>query len=375
MNDALKRTSLYESHLLAGAKMVDFHGFSLPIWYSSIQEEHLATRSSAGIFDVSHMGFFRFTGKEVLKWLSSVSTQNFEKFSPGRCGYAHFLDTNGHIIDDMIFAVSRQDEVLGVPNSTMVATMYGWLHSHLPEDNSIEIEDLSGETSIIALQGPESSSVLIETLGEDNAVGKFKSREILENDLQITGWIQGTGYTGESGVEIFVPNEQAPMLWDSLCSKNAVTPVGLGARDTLRLEKGFLLSGQDFLWPELGASVNLPANFLARTSLETSVPYGLDLSHNFIGKEALVESDKSPFRWRGMLCLDRGPSPRLGHAVYDGPDEGANLVGHITSGGPSPSLEMSGIAMGYLTQSEGEVWIQSSKKRRVRSVIKEPPFI
>ncbi len=120
MQSAPKRTALFDSHISAGGKMVDFHGFDLPIWYSSIQEEHLSTRSSGGVFDVSHMGLFRFRGDDVRSWLSSVSTQEYMKFRPGTCGYSHFLDPNGHIIDDMIFAVRSEVEVLGVPNSTMV---------------------------------------------------------------------------------------------------------------------------------------------------------------------------------------------------------------------------------------------------------------
>ena len=119
----LVRPALYDEHVASGANMVDFHGFELPIWYTSIQEEHLATRSAAGLFDVSHMGVFRFFGQGVRPWLSSISTQEYMKFEPGSCGYSHFLDDNGHIIDDMIFAVASEEEVFGVPNSTMIATM------------------------------------------------------------------------------------------------------------------------------------------------------------------------------------------------------------------------------------------------------------
>ena len=228
---------------------MDFHGYELPIWYSSIQEEHLATRSSAGLFDVSHMGLFRFQGEEVRSWLSSVSTQEYMKFQPGRCGYTHFLDHDGRIIDDMIFAVSSESEVLGVPNSTMVGIMFQWLSDQLPSDGSVTILDMSDNTSIIALQGPLSGKIISEVLGFDNVVGVFRCQEIEQNELGISGWIQGTGYTGEAGVEIFVSNEQAPILWDALNAHPSSTPVGLGARDTLRMEKGYLLSGQDFLWP------------------------------------------------------------------------------------------------------------------------------
>ena len=378
MGESLVRTSLYQSHISAGAKMVDFHGYELPIWYSSIQEEHMATRNSAGLFDVSHMGLFRFLGNGVRAWLSSVSTQEYMKFQPGRCGYTHFLDHGGNIIDDMIFAVSNEEEVLGVPNSTMVEVVMEWLSSNLPSDGSITIENLSKKTSIIALQGPNSGKILRTVLGDKNNVKRFRCQEIMENEKRISGWIQGTGYTGEQGVEIFVSNEDAPILWDDIISHQDVTPVGLGARDTLRLEKGYLLSGQDFLWPGLqDGKDDLPVGFLSRTTSQTAVPFGLDLDHEFIGREALVKSMESDTVLWGMECLERGPSPRPGHRVMNGPGENSDIIGYVTSGGPSPSKGMTGIALGYLRNCEigDEVWIQTSSRRRVRSEVKRPPFV
>ena len=194
--------------------------------------------------------------------MSSVSTQEYIKFQPGRCGYSHFLDHEGHIIDDMIFAISSEEEVLGVPNSTMVSIVFDWLSTNLPSDGSVKIEDLSQETSIIALQGPKSGAVLEDVLGRVNRVKRFRCQEIASNELGLTGWIQGTGYTGEEGVEIFISNEDSTSLWEALISHPDVSPVGLGARDTLRLEKGYLLSGQDFLWPEISDNTNFPRVFL-----------------------------------------------------------------------------------------------------------------
>ena len=375
------RTALFEQHIESGANIVDFHGFELPIWYTSIQEEHLATRSHAGLFDVSHMGFFRFHGSDVLSWLQSIGTQEFMNFASGRCGYTHFLDLDGNIIDDMIFAVNTEDEVFGVPNASMVDTMFEWLSSHLPSDGSVSLEDLSSKTSILALQGPESSQIVSETLGPANSVGRFRCQEIAANDLGITGWIQGTGYTGESGVEIFVTNEHAPKLWSALLeigSESGIVPVGLGARDTLRLEMGYLLSGQDFLWPGLGETTDspLPDSFLARDTVETAVPFGLSLNHDFIGRDRLVSSLESEERWHALLCQERGPSARPGHMVLDGPGEDARLIGYVTSGAPAPSLGGTGIAMAYLDGSAvgDEVWIQASRRRRVRAEIVRPPF-
>jgi len=376
------RTALHQSHLDAGGKMVDFHGFELPIWYSSIPEEHLATRNAAGLFDVSHMGFFRFSGKGVRSWLSSIATQEYLNFTSGRCGYTHFLDHEGRIIDDMIFAVRSETEVLGVPNASMVEVMLDWFTSLLPRDGSISIDDLSDQTSILALQGPSAAAVISEVLGEDNAVGRFRCQNIAANQLNVDGWIQGTGYTGEAGVEIFIPNRDAPGLWSALLEAGApfgLVPVGLGARDTLRLEKGYLLSGQDFLWPGLGTEPDaaLPVGFLARDSAETAVPYGLDIKHDFVGRERVLASLESGPRWDGLICLERGPSPRHGHAVLSSEADDAESLGYVTSGGPSLSLERKGIAMAYLEGVEQgqEVWIQASPRRRVRAQVCRPPFV
>ena len=382
MHGEPSRTALFDCHVEGGAKLVDFHGFELPIWYSSIQGEHLATRASAGLFDVSHMGFFRFCGEGVRPWLSGIGTQDFMNFSNGRCGYTHFLDHKGHIIDDMIFAVKSETEVLGVPNASMVPVMLDWFTSLLPEDGSITIEDLSDETSILALQGPASSRIISEVIGEDNSVNRFACREIAKNSLGISGWIQGTGYTGERGYEIFVSNQQAPALWNALLGAGHVyglVPVGLGDRDTLRLEKGYLLSGQDFLWPGLGevAEEPLPEDFLTRDIAETAVPFGLDLEHEFIGKSRVLESIESGDKWHGLECLERGPAPRPGHIVLSSDEDDAEVVGRVTSGAPSPSKDRTGIAMAYLRGVDpgSEVWIQASPRRRVRALVKRPPFV
>ena len=353
------------------ANLVDFHGFELPIWYSSIKEEHLATRATAGLFDVSHMGSFRFTGAEVKGWLEGLATQRVTAIAAPRCAYTHFLDDDGVLIDDMIFAVVSDTEILGVPNASMIDVMWTWFTSHLPEDGSIELENLSEATSIMALQGPNAKSILSDVLGGSNHVGRFKWQAIGDNSLSITGWLQGTGYTGEAGYEIFVPNEDAPLLWRALIDAGAV-PVGLGARDTLRLEKGFLLSGVDFCWPPLAQGDD--ASFLARDSWETNVPFGLDLEHEFVGKHRVVSHDESDARWWGIRYTEKGPLPRPGKAVtlLDG-----TPIGALTSGAPAPSLDNVGVGIGYMTSvKEGdEVLIVASPRKSVKAVVVRPPFL
>ena len=362
------RTALYDEHVALDANIVDFHGFELPIWYSNITEEHLACRSNAGLFDVSHMGSFRFSGHGVREWLESIATQKCTAISPGRCAYTHFLDHEGFLIDDMIFAVVSESEILGVPNASMIPVMWDWFNSLIPDDGSIKIEDLSPETSIIALQGPMAKQICESVLGENNHVGRFKWSSIQENSLGITGWIQGTGYTGEAGYEIFIPNDDAPKLWRSLVDAGA-TPVGLGARDTLRLEKGFLLSGVDFASPSLDDN-----KLLHRDSWETNVPFGLDIEHEFVGKQRVISHNQEDAKLWGVKQLERGPLPRGGKAVED--LEG-NQIGTLTSGAPAPSLDRVGIGMGYISNvSPGdEVLIVASPRKKVRAVIARPPFV
>ncbi len=369
MGDSIPvRTALYNSHLSLDGNVVDFHGFELPIWYSNITEEHLKCRSEAAIFDVSHMGSFRFRGNNVREWLDSIATQKCSSIEPGRCAYTHFLDSDGYIIDDMIFAVVNESEVLGVPNASMIAVMWDWFTKMLPEDGTIQLEDLSKETSIIALQGPTSRSICEEVLGLSNHVGRFRWKEIEENQLGISGWIQGTGYTGESGYEIFVSNEDVVSLWDSLLEAGA-TPVGLGARDTLRLEKGYLLSGVDFASPMLSDN-----NFLHRDTWETNVPFGLEIEHDFVGKQRVISHKDEDSRWWGVVQLEKGPFPRGGKEVED--MEG-NTIGMLTSGAPSPSLNRTGIGMGYLSGVEDgdEVMIVASPRKKVQAIVKRPPFV
>ena len=365
----LVRTALYDEHVSLDGNIVDFHGFELPIWYSNIKDEHLATRSGSGLFDVSHMGAFRFSGDIVKTWLEGVATQSVTSVASGRCAYTHFLDSDGYIIDDMIFAVVSDTEIIGVPNASMIDVMWQWFTSMLPEDGSVKLENLSSETSIMALQGPLSKKILEEVLGLENHVGRFKWQMISENDLSVSGWIQGTGYTGESGYEIFVPNSDAPKLWCALIESGA-TPVGLGARDTLRLEKGYLLSGVDFCWPQLEDSTE----FLSRDSWETNVPFGLDLEHDFVGKHRVVSHSNSDERWWGIKYVEKGPLPRPGKEVSD---LDGNIIGCLSSGAPSPSMDNVGIGIGYIKDVEegDEVMILASPRKSVKAIIVRPPFL
>ena len=383
MATTLRTTACHGIHVELGARMVDFHGYHLPIWYTSISEEHHATRTGAGLFDVSHMGSFRFIGEGVASWLEGLATQAVTSVPVGRCGYTHFCDEAGHIIDDMIFAVVSETEIRGVPNASMIDVMSTWFRSHLPADESIELIDESEGTSILALQGPSARIILETVLGEEAAVGRFRCAPFEFGPFQ--GWIQGTGYTGEAGFEIFISDAQTPDLFMALIESgraHGIQPVGLGARDTLRMEKGYLLSGVDFLTASL-----LPddgsKDHLLRTTVESNVPFGLDLDHEFVGRQGNLISDQGSIRWWGVRALGRGAAPRTGTEVYAhnggvAPDpSGIEPIAVLTSGAPSPSLGNLGIGMGYLPDMvPGErVWLATSTRRMVEAEIVRPPFL
>jgi aminomethyltransferase len=252
----------------------------------------------------------------------------------------------------------------------MIDVMWDWFHQHNPSEMGVQIENLSPDMSIIALQGPTSKDILDTAFGDGQHVGRFRWDSFSENNLGVTGWIQGTGYTGEAGYEIFVPNHDVVTVWRALSAAGA-TPVGLGARDTLRLEKGYLLSGVDFLWPGLDDGSH---PFLARDSWETNVPFGLDLDHEFTGKSRVISHSDSDARWWGIKYLERGPLPRPGKGVttLDG-----SVIGELTSGAPSPSLGNTGIGIGYISGvKEGdEVLIAASPRTSVKAIIVRPPFV
>ena len=251
------------------------------------------------------------------------------------------MDDDGHINDDLTLAVTPEDEILGVPNASMNAVMHQWLSEHLPEDGSVTLEDISDETAILALQGPRAKDVLVAVLGEGAHVGRFRWSPLDGAALGISGFIQGTGYTGEAGYEILVPNGDAAPLWRALIEAGA-TPVGLGARDTLRLEKGFLLSGVDFLgrpWPPQKPRLSLRVTRGKPTCPSDGASTMTTPALRRCGAMATT-------RHGGGRALPReGPLPRPGKPVTD--LDGAP-IGQLTSGAPAPSLDNVGIGIGYI---------------------------
>ena len=388
------RTACYDLHVAAGATIVDFHGFELPIRYTSITDEHLATRSAAGLFDVAHMGCILLTGPGAIDVFDGMATQNVSSIEEGRCAYTHFCDENGFIIDDMIFAVTTCDEVarsglvqiddqglciLGVPNASMVVPMEQWFLKCLEGRDGVRFHQLSHSTAILALQGPASMDILSSALGI--TVNRFRGMSFASEFIDVRGWVQGTGYTGEPGVEIMIRHDDAPKVWSRLIEVGApkgLKPVGLGARDTLRLEKGYLLSGQDFIWPGLEGleEGSVPRDVLSLRSIQTNSPFGIDLDVEFIGRQSNLEvaEDATAPRLVGFELVSRGPPPRPGHVVEN--SDGQH-VGWVTSGGPSPSLDSLGIGLALVSNVEpsDEIHIRASPRRSTPARMTTPPFV
>ncbi len=334
------RTALYQQHVSAGAKMVPFAGWEMPILYTGIVEEHRRVRTRAGIFDVSHMGDLVISGDGAKDLLERTLTNDISLAREGKGIYSHILDHDGHIIDDTI-VYNLGDSFLMVPNASTKDKVLEWMRAQA-EDAAVL--DLSSELSCIALQGPCAEEVMRPLVD----LSELKRFHILQVPLPLPDstlpspfpaldgmncLIARTGYTGEDGFEIIVSNDAAPALWNRLLEDERVSPVGLGARDTLRLEKGMLLSGTDFDG--------------SQTSLQTGPHWVVKFDHDFIGREALeAQSRNGDFPVLAGMVMDQKGIPRHGYAVLSSGEE----VGVVTSGTMSPMLEK-GIALAYLPQS------------------------
>lgn len=360
----MKRTPIYEEHIKLNAKMIDFSGWEMPLEYSKILEEHMAVRNNVGIFDVSHMGDVIIEGPESNEFVDYLFPTKVSDLKENQCVYTAFLDENGNIIDDTIIYRLGDFKFFFVPNAGTTDLIMDWVNSHKGNYN-VNINNVSKKIGSIALQGPKSEDVLKDMKIDMPEPFTFYSVDIgLRNE--ITGnndmIISGTGYTGEKGIEFIIPEEYSKDLWRRLIEvigKYNGLPCGLGARDTLRMEKGMLLSGHDF---------NRDKN-----PYECSISFIVNLDHDFIGKESLErKKDTSNLRFRGFILEGRG-IPRQGYAVYIG----ENKIGEITSGTSSPVIGK-GIGLGYIDKkymkagTEVEVDVRG---RKISATVAKPKIV
>ena len=343
------KTALFENHQKHGGRIVDFAGWSLPVQYESIIKEHQAVREDVGLFDCSHMGQFFIEGPDAAKFVNYMISNNLAKVSNGRGMYTGLLYENSTFVDDIIVYKKSETDVFMVVNASNVEKDFAWFEKHI-SNFDCSIENRSDDYSLLAVQGPKAPAKLDEFFpGAYAQLKTFGHTEITYNGAQ--GFMCRTGYTGEAGVELIVPNAVVPALFDALIDAG-VTACGLGSRDSLRLEKGFSLYGH-----EINDSTN---------ALEAGLGWVCDLSKDdFIGKDALVKikEEGTTRKLIGFKATVR-PIPRDGDTLLDAQ---GNEIGFVTSGTMSKALGC-GIGLAYIAKTYQGETVQVQTKRKLMDV-------
>jgi len=355
-----KRTALYDRHVAAGAKMVEFAGWEMPVRYASELDEHRAVRNAAGLFDVSHMGEFRLSGPGALDFLQRMTPNNVAKLKPGRAHYSGLLTSDATYVDDILIYQLAKDDYLMVVNAGNLDEDLAWIQDHPHPD--CEIEDLSERYALLALQGPKALAILTQHTAADlEAIRyyRFVEGSVAGEDCLISR----TGYTGEAGFELYLSPEAAPRVWDALLDSGSdvgLIPAGLAARDSLRLEAGMALYGHEI--------------DRTTTPYEAGLGWVVKLKKgDFLGRDVLVDQKRNgpDRRLIGFEIRGRGIA-RQDQPVWIGEEE----VGLVKSGGWSPTFEKA-IGTAYVpsalagTGTELEIAV---RRRRLKAVVVDLPF-
>ncbi len=361
----MKNTPFTEKHLALGAKMAEFAGYNMPISYTGINEEHHTVRNNAGIFDVSHMGEFILKGEHALDLIQRVTTNDASKLTDGKAQYSCLPNETGGIVDDLlVYCVEYNKVYMLVVNASNIEKDWNWISKH--NTNGVEMHNISEKTALLAVQGPNATAMMQELTDMDLVglkyytftKGKFAG---VENVL-----ISATGYTGAGGVEIYFDNEgdNAEKVWSEIFrigTPKGLKPIGLAARDTLRLEKGFCLYGNDIddttspMEAGLGWITKFTKDFTARAIIEAQKTNGVT--------RKLV----------GLEMVDKG-IPRHGYLLQDA---AGTEIGVITSGTQSPSLGKA-IGTGYVTianAAEGSEVFVMIRDKAVKAKVVKIPFL
>lgn len=357
----MKKTPLNEIHKEAGAKMTDFGGWEMPVEYSGIIDEHLAVRKKCGLFDVSHMGELLLTGSGAEKSLQKIITNDAQRLDKNKVLYTLMCNENGGIIDDLVVYKLQKDSFLLVVNASNTEKDFNWIKKHL--DGDAQIENRTEHYAMLALQGPDSQKVLTKltdlNLQEINYYN-YKEGKAAAKDMIISR----TGYTGELGYELYFNAEYAEKIWHDIMKAGKefdIHPTGLGARDTLRLEKGYPLYGND---------INEKINpYQAKLGWVVKLDKG-----DFIGREKLKALKNTCCEKQRFACVIQGRGvARKGHEVY----LEDQVIGEVSSGSYSPLLKK-GIAMGYIKSDYikpgNEIKIKV-RKRFLEAEVVELPFV
>ena len=347
-------------HVKNNAKMVPFAGYNMPMWYSSIADEHNCVREKVGIFDVSHMGEFFVSGEMAKDFLQMVTTNDINKLTKGKVQYSSILNRSGGIIDDLLVYDMGENKYILVVNASNMEKDFNWLNDNNNLD--VEIKNNSDDYSLFAVQGPEADKVCSKVFNEE--LTNIKYYTFIEKQTSDFGnvIISATGYTGAGGFELYVKNEFAESLWNNIIlngNEFKIQPIGLGARDTLRLEMGFCLHGND-----IDDSIN---------PIEAELDWICKKEINFIGKE-IVDRDRSnkPSKTLiGFELIEKG-IPRKGYKIFNKEKE---LVGEVTSGSISPYTKKA-IGMGYVSYNENtiseKIYIEIRSKKVEAQIVKRP---
>ncbi|MFM7638010.1 MAG: glycine cleavage system aminomethyltransferase GcvT [Crocinitomicaceae bacterium] len=356
----MKNTALTQKHIALGAKMVPFAGYNMPVQYEGVNAEHDSVRNGVGVFDVSHMGEFLLSGPNALALIQKVTTNDASVLFDGKAQYSCMPNGKGGIVDDLIIYRISSEEYFLVVNASNIENDWNWISSH--NDLGVEMKNLSDDYSLLAIQGPKAAEAmqsltnisLSEMVYYTFQYGKFAG---IENVM-----ISATGYTGSGGFEIYVKNQDVELLWDRVFEAGkdwGIKPIGLAARDTLRLEMGFCLYGNDIddttspLEAGLGWITKFTKEFVDSTSLQQQ-------------KEAGVSRKLVAFE-----MVDRG-IPRHDYQILD---KDGTVIGKVTSGTMSPSMKL-GIGLGYVTvehsKLDSEIYIEIRDKGVKAKVVKLP---
>ncbi|MDC0874663.1 glycine cleavage system aminomethyltransferase GcvT [Flavobacteriaceae bacterium] len=357
----MKKTTLYNTHLNLNAKMTPFGGYEMPVQYSGVTKEHLAVRKGVGVFDVSHMGEFMVSGPKAFGLLQYICSNDISKISIGKAQYNYFPNETGGIVDDLIVYRLEEEKYLLVVNASNIEKDWKWVQKHNIDFGAV-VEDQSEETALLAIQGPKAieamqqltSAPLTELPYYSHTTATFAG---CENTLIAT-----TGYTGAGGLEIYLPSSKAPEVWDAIMKAGAdfdILPAGLAARDTLRLEMGYYLYGNEIndTTSPLAAGLNWV------TKLDTGT-YNADHLIN-------QKKEGTPEKLVGFVLKNRG-IPRAGYSIVN---QNSERIGAVTSGTQSPILSQ-GIGLGYVSSNYAkpgtQIAIQIRDKASLAEVVKLP---
>ena len=358
----MKKTSLFDIHIKSNAKMVPFAGFNMPVQFEGVNTEHLQVRNSVGIFDVSHMGEFLIEGDNATEFLNYICSNDILLMSDGKAQYNCIINHNGGIIDDSIVYKFDSKNYMIVVNASNIDKDWNWINEQNKKFNN-KLTNISESTSLLALQGPKANEVIQKLVDFD--LSQFKSYSFVKNDIAEIKEviISTTGYTGSGGVELYVNNNDAVALYSLLIKTGeylGIKPIGLAARDTLRLEMGYCLYGNDI------DDTTSP--------LEAGLGWITKFTKEFTNSENLKAQKEAGVTKKliGFELVDRG-IPRHDYVINDA--EGNN-IGIVTSGTMSPTTNIA-IGLGYVTVANAklgtEIFIEVRNKQ-LKAVVSKPPF-